>query len=77
MLLMGGTFHISWMVMIATGYLAFLWLPCTPEKIVTVSIAVFMLKKFFPEDEKTLSILEKYFKKVKNAFKVWKDRIKR
>ncbi|MCR5300230.1 MAG: hypothetical protein K6D92_04985 [Erysipelotrichaceae bacterium] len=42
---------------IAGGYLALLWLPFTPEKIFTVLIAVRLLKRFFPEDRKTLQEL--------------------
>lgn len=35
---------------IGSGYLAFLWLPFTPEKIITVMIAVFLMKKLVPKD---------------------------
>ncbi len=57
----------GWLLRIATAYLAFLWFPFTPEKIVTVTIAAFLLRWLFPEDEKTLKVLkdlwEKYRKK--------------
>lgn len=77
LLLFGGMFHISWMVVIASGYLAILWIPCTPEKIITVSISVFLLKKLFPEDERTLLVLKEYYQKVKNKFLRWKEEHKR
>ena len=55
-----GTFlDISWMVAVGGAYLAFLWLPISPEKIVTVAIAMVFLRWFFPHDEKTLGILKK------------------
>lgn len=56
---------ISWMQTVAGAYLAFLWIPGTPEKILTVIIAVFLLKLLFPSDEKTLGILMDMSEKVK------------
>lgn len=47
------------------GYLAFLWLPVTPEKIVTTIIAIFLLKWLFPKDEKTLGVLKGLLEKAK------------
>lgn len=76
LLLLGGALHVSWMMVLASGYLAFLWVPCTPEKIITVSIAVFLLKKLFPEDEKTLMVLKSYYQKVKDKFLRWKEKHK-
>lgn len=70
-LLLGlGTFlENSWMIGIASAYLAFLWLPISPEKIITVAIAIFLMKRLFPKDEKTLGLLrelhEKYLSKKK------------
>ena len=32
-------FDIAWMKAVAAGYLAFLWLPVSPEKLVTLAIA--------------------------------------
>ena len=55
----GTFFNISWMVAVGGAYLAFLWLPISPEKIVTVAIAMVFLRCFFPNDEKTLGILKK------------------
>ena len=53
-----GTFcSIGWMIAISSAYLAFLWIPVTPEKIVTLAIAIFLLRLLFPNDEKTLGML--------------------
>ena len=53
-----GTFYnVGWMLAVAGGYLTFLWLPISPEKIVTVAIAIALLKLIFPRDEKTLAVL--------------------
>lgn len=43
---------ISWLGAIAGGYLAALWVPFTPEKIVTLIIAIFLLRLLFPNDKK-------------------------
>ena len=61
--------RIEWMIAVSGAYLAFLWLPISPEKIVTVFIAVFLLKWFFPRDEKTLGVL----KDIRNKYKKDKD----
>ena len=65
MLGLGILFDIAWMQAVASAYLAFLWIPVTPEKILTVLIAIFFLKRFFPKDEKTLGILRDMFEKIK------------
>jgi len=61
----GTLFKINWMITVATAYLAFLWLPISPEKLFTVIIAMFLLKKLFPNDEKTLGILRELHAKLK------------
>ena len=64
--LMGiGTFlGIGWMIAVSGAYLAFLWFPFTPEKIITAVISIFLLKRLFPKDEKTLAVLIKFREKV-------------
>ena len=69
MLGLGILLDIAWMQPVASAYLAFLWIPVTPEKILTVLIAIFFLKRFFPKDEKTLGILRDMFDKVKTKHK--------
>lgn len=65
-----GTFYeIGWMLAAGTAYLAFLWLPVTPEKIVTIPIAIAFLRWFFPKDEQTLAVLEQMYQKAKDALK--------
>jgi len=57
MFALGTYFKIEWMIAVAGAYLAFLWLPVSPEKIVTVAIAIFLLRVLFPNDKKTLGKL--------------------
>ena len=45
-----GTFtETAWMIAVSTAYLAFLWLPISPEKVVTVAIACFLVRRLFPK----------------------------
>lgn len=61
--------NITWMKGVAGAYIAFLWLPITAEKIVTVAITIFLLRKIFPEDKKTLAVLRAGLAKLKQNLK--------
>jgi len=69
MLVIGLYFNIAWMTAVAGAYLTFLWLPISPEKIVTVSIAIVLLKFLFPKDEKTLGVLREMYASIKQKIK--------
>lgn len=64
----GTFFDIKWLTAVAGAYIAFLWLPISPEKIVTFAIAIFLLKRFFPDDTRTLAVLRELREKAKNVF---------
>ena len=65
-----GTYYgIDWLTVVAGAYLAFLWLPISPEKLVTCAIAIALLNKFFPNDQKTLAVLKSLLNKVQNTLK--------
>ncbi len=66
---LGVLFEISWMVIVGGAYLGFLWAPFSPEKIVTLVIAIFLLKLLFPNDEKTLKVLTNQLEKLKRKVK--------
>ena len=70
----GTYFEIGWMIAVSGAYLAFLWLPISPEKIATVAIAIALLRFLFPKDEKTLAVLRDMYHKAKNAIKRRKDK---
>ena len=76
MLALGSWLQIGWMVALSGAYLTFLWLPISPEKIVTLSIAMFLLKVLFPNDEKTLGVLKAMYAKLKAAVAVKKEQRK-
>ena len=54
---LGTLLRSQWMLAVSGSYLAFLWLPVSPEKLVTVIIAIWLLKLLFPNDQRTLAVL--------------------
>lgn len=64
-LLFGARYGIGWMLAVGGAYAAFLWFPFTPEKIVTVAIALFLLRLLFPHDKATLAVLQEEARKAK------------
>lgn len=64
---------IRWMIAVASGYLAFLWLPISPEKIVTIAIAMLLLRCIFPNDQKTLGMLKNIRSKFRNKSRIDKE----
>ena len=66
----------SWLVWFSRSYIAFLYLPFTPEKLVTIPIAIWLLTKMFKNHPKTRAQLDDLYaqakadwQKVKNKFK--------
>lgn len=65
-----GTYYgITWMIAVSSAYLAFLWLPVSPEKLVTVALAIIFLRFLFPYDTKTLAVLRDMHKKLVDTVK--------
>ncbi len=73
----GTYWKIEWMIAVASAYLAFLWLPVSPEKIATVAIAIALLKFLFPNDKKTLAVLKDMYAKAKSVIKKKKAKHKK
>lgn len=65
----------GWMLAVSGAYLTFLWLPISPEKIVTVAIAMWLLKVLFPNDEKTLGVLKDMYAKIKQTISKKKNQV--
>ena len=74
---LGSFYDIEWLVAVATAYLAFLWVPMTPEKIVTFIIAIWLLRLLFPKDEKTLKILKDMRERVWQKYLKYKEKVLR
>ena len=69
LLAVGTYFGITWMTAVGGAYLAFLWLPISPEKLVTFTIALALLRWWFPNDQKTLAVVKNFFEKAKAAIR--------
>ena len=70
----GTYYEIEWMIALAGAYLAFLWLPISPEKLVTIAIALALLRWLFPHDQKTLAVLRGWYEKAKGAIRTRRER---
>lgn len=46
-IILGEALSIKWMLITGSAYLAFLWLPVTPEKLVTIPLAALIKKLIF------------------------------
>ena len=66
----------EWMMGIAGAYLTFLWLPVSPEKLVTFAIAITLLRWLFPNDQKTLGVLKQAYAKLKQTIQLKKQQRK-
>lgn len=66
-------FDITWLQVFAGGYVTFLWLPISPEKIVTAAIALVLLRFLFPNDQKTLAVLKDIYNRAKGKLKKRKN----
>ena len=73
----GNYFEIKWMASVGGAWLTYLWLPVSPEKIFTVAIAIILLKWIFPNDKKTLAVLNKLQIRLKELWANKKHRKKR
>ena len=74
---LGTLFDIGWLVAVSSAYMALLWFPFTPEKILTGIIAIFLLKLLFPKDERTLGILLDLHARVVEKYNKRKEKKKR
>ena len=64
----GTLLNIPWMIITGTAYMSLLWVPFTPEKILTVIIALFLMRLIFPRDKKTIGVLRDELHKLKTAY---------
>ena len=65
---LGAYFGIDWLTAVATGYMALLWVPFTPEKLITLTIAIVLLRFLFPNDQKTLGLLKEMYAAAKEKW---------
>lgn len=79
-LLFGTLFSCRWMAIVGGTYASLLWLPFTPEKILTLGLSILFLRLFFPHDQKTLqalrdeyAILRKKLSEQSERFRQWRQ----
>ena len=64
-LALGTRFKINWLSTISGSYQAFLWMPWTPEKLITIPIAIWIHKILFKKDFNNINKLVKLYEKEK------------
>lgn len=76
----GALFSCRWMTIVGGTYASLLWLPFTPEKILTLSLSILFLRLFFPHDQKTLqalrdeyAVLRKKLSEQAGHFREWRQ----
>lgn len=62
-------FNIGWLKVVSTTYIAFLYMPFTVEKIITIPLSIFFQEHLFPRDEKLHGQLIKMHIQAKNDFR--------
>lgn len=62
---LGMWLKIGWMRIVGGAYMSFLWLPFTPEKIVTVLLAIALMRLLYPRDQKTLGVLRRKLRMIR------------
>lgn len=67
----------NWYTIAATTWLGILWLPCTPEKLITIPMALFIHTRLFRRDEKTRKQLEDMYAQAKEDWNKFKNKFKR
>ena len=61
----GTLLGLEWLIGVSGVYLSLLWVPFTPEKLLTAAIAFLLLRWLFPKDEQTLGVLRELFQRTK------------
>ena len=61
---LGMLMKIHWMRVVGGAYMSFLWLPFTPEKLVTVLLAIGLMRLLYPRDRRTLGTLRRKLKQI-------------
>lgn len=67
----------NWFTVAATTWLGILWLPFTPEKLITIPAALFIHTRLFKNDKKTKEQLEKMYAQAKDDWNKFKNKFKR
>lgn len=61
----GMLLKINWMRVVGGAYMSLLWLPFTPEKVITLFLAIALLRLLYPGDRRTLGVLRDKFARLR------------
>ena len=67
---LGAFLEIGWLLKAGSVWAAMLWVPGTPEKLVTFPIAIFILRLLFPNDTRTLAMIDRKWKAAKDKTRI-------
>ena len=67
----------NWFTIAASTWLAILWMPCTPEKLITIPMAIWIHHLLFKNDKKTKIKMQKMYDEAKKDFNTIKNKFKR
>ena len=66
----------DWLVWFSRSYIAFLYIPTTPEKLITIPMAIFFQTQLFKGDEKTKAQLNDMYAQAKSDWRKVKYRFR-
>lgn len=66
----------DWLVWFSVSYIAFLYLPFTPEKLITIPMAIFFQTQLFKSDAKTKKQLDDMYAQAKSDWRKVKYRFR-
>lgn len=67
----------NWFTIAASTWLAILWMPWTPEKLITIPMAIWIHHLLFKNDKKTKIKMQKMYDEAKKDFNTIKNKFKR
>ncbi len=74
---LSGWLHIPWMAAVGGAWATLVWLPFTPEKVLTLAITMFLLRLLFPNDRKTLHVLRQEEDALRRRLHGWQAKRRR
>lgn len=71
---LGSILHIKWMTTVGSSYLALIWLPCTPEKLLTIPLAMWFNFKVFKDTKTNEYLLNMKAQAIKDINRLFNSR---
>lgn len=74
---LGMKYNMQWMLIAGSTWAGILWLPCTPEKIITIPLTLYLYTKIFGnKNKKTIEKLERMHEQAKEDLQLIKHKIR-